>query len=107
MAEHSMCHPGLPLPNGASHDAPSPSSPGCDLFQSAKSLTDSFSYLSVATLAPALSPARSRCDSSPYLGKQSHLDRAGRSEEHTSELQSRLDLVCRLLLEKKKQRNQQ
>src|SRR2546421_8025408 len=28
--------------------------------------------------------------------------RAGRSEEHTSELQSRSDLVCRLLLEKKK-----
>src|SRR2546422_8897996 len=27
--------------------------------------------------------------------------RAGRSEEHTSELQSRLHLVCRLLLEKK------
>src|SRR2546421_7797452 len=31
------------------------------------------------------------------------LDNAGdRSEEHTSELQSRSDLVCRLLLEKKK-----
>src|SRR2546429_7765520 len=29
--------------------------------------------------------------------------RAFRSEEHTSELQSRLHLVCRLLLEKKKQ----
>src|SRR3712207_7082488 len=29
----------------------------------------------------------------------------GRSEEHTSELQSRQYLVCRLLLEKKKQRN--
>src|SRR5690349_23659751 len=28
--------------------------------------------------------------------------RANRSEEHTSELQSRRDLVCRLLLEKKK-----
>src|SRR2546429_1442868 len=28
---------------------------------------------------------------------------ASRSEEHTSELQSRLHLVCRLLLEKKKQ----
>src|SRR3989449_5808923 len=28
-----------------------------------------------------------------------------RSEEHTSELQSRLHLVCRLLLEKKKQHN--
>src|SRR2546429_5314356 len=31
----------------------------------------------------------------------------GRSEEHTSELQSRLHLVCRLLLEKKKQRPRQ
>src|SRR5207247_10759303 len=30
-------------------------------------------------------------------------DRNSRSEEHTSELQSRVDLVCRLLLEKKKQ----
>src|SRR5687768_17814282 len=29
----------------------------------------------------------------------------GRSEEHTSELQSRLHLVCRLLLEKKKEVN--
>src|SRR3989442_3262024 len=29
---------------------------------------------------------------------------AGRSEEHTSELQSRPHLVCRLLLEKKKER---
>src|SRR3712207_7575560 len=30
-------------------------------------------------------------------------DAGGRSEEHTSELQSRQYLVCRLLLEKKKQ----
>src|SRR5437868_12636600 len=29
-----------------------------------------------------------------------------RSEEHTSELQSRFDLVCRLLLEKKKKNSQ-
>src|SRR5438132_14382771 len=29
-----------------------------------------------------------------------------RSEEHTSELQSHSDLVCRLLLEKKKRRNE-
>src|SRR3989449_8526586 len=39
------------------------------------------------------------------------LGRAGygcvcRSEEHTSELQSRLHLVCRLLLEKKKKKQQ-
>src|SRR5438034_3914281 len=31
---------------------------------------------------------------------------APRSEEHTSELQSHSDLVCRLLLEKKKKHNQ-
>src|SRR5438105_12551833 len=30
---------------------------------------------------------------------------AKRSEEHTSELQSRVDLVCRLLLEKKKEKS--
>src|SRR5687768_18349446 len=34
--------------------------------------------------------------------RQSRLGEADRSEEHTSELQSRLHLVCRLLLEKKK-----
>src|SRR5260221_7444978 len=35
-----------------------------------------------------------------------HIKRLGydRSEEHTSELQSHSDLVCRLLLEKKKQK---
>src|SRR5690349_22878834 len=32
--------------------------------------------------------------------------RSRRSEEHTSELQSRRDLVCRLLLEKKKKKIQ-
>src|SRR2546422_4174657 len=44
----------------------------------------------------------------PGLGEEAAGGRAGRSaaddrsEEHTSELQSRLHLVCRLLLEKKK-----
>src|SRR2546422_8007070 len=33
------------------------------------------------------------------------LTATARSEEHTSELQSRLHLVCRLLLEKKKQQD--
>src|SRR2546422_2196926 len=33
-------------------------------------------------------------------------DGSNRSEEHTSELQSRLHLVCRLLLEKKKKKKQ-
>src|SRR3712207_8054224 len=35
-------------------------------------------------------------------GDEAHAQAAGRSEEHTSELQSRQYLVCRLLLEKKK-----
>src|SRR2546429_5553696 len=39
-------------------------------------------------------------------GLVNHLESV-RSEEHTSELQSRLHLVCRLLLEKKKQPYQQ
>src|SRR2546422_3429021 len=38
-------------------------------------------------------------------GLKARVDAAGgRSEEHTSELQSRLHLVCRLLLEKKKKK---
>src|SRR5204862_4538636 len=36
------------------------------------------------------------------FAKQGHLAVAPRSEEHTSELQSRRELVCRLLLDKKK-----
>src|SRR5260221_5255657 len=44
-------------------------------------------------------PAARRCRPAgqPLLAARSH-----RSEEHTSELQSHSDLVCRLLLEKKK-----
>src|SRR5687768_18341992 len=38
----------------------------------------------------------------PAPAAQSAVGRLARSEEHTSELQSRLHLVCRLLLEKKK-----
>src|SRR5699024_12130392 len=41
------------------------------------------------------------------IGKIRNAHRCGRStrsEEHTSELQSRFDLVCRLLLEKKKKK---
>src|SRR5207253_9471384 len=47
------------------------------------------------------------------LGKPPHLTREARrlaeqrSEEHTSELQSRGHLVCRLLLEKKKKKKKQ
>src|SRR3712207_7287043 len=48
---------------------------------------------------PAHSPARS--SSSRASLSRSVATTSGRSEEHTSELQSRQYLVCRLLLEKK------
>src|SRR2546430_11443981 len=40
------------------------------------------------------------------VGHARHAGRGGRSEEHTSELQSQSNLVCRLLLEKKKKKSQ-
>src|SRR3712207_7956092 len=47
-----------------------------------------------------LPPAAGSCRCKPYVRLASL--RKPRSEEHTSELQSRQYLVCRLLLEKKK-----
>src|SRR5438105_11026574 len=48
-------------------------------------------------------PADVRKPGVAHPGGERAFDRkVGRSEEHTSELQSRVDLVCRLLLEKKK-----
>src|SRR5687768_17821492 len=56
--------------------------------------------------APAESSPRGCRGSSPSSARIARGRRcravASRSEEHTSELQSRLHLVCRLLLEKKK-----
>src|SRR2546429_4553628 len=56
--------------------------------------------------APAKLPTSPTTAAAPSPGQRNHLfERPDvRSEEHTSELQSRLHLVCRLLLEKKKQR---
>src|SRR5471032_1796943 len=61
-----------------------------------------------STLFPYTTLFRSRLDEPPQcrvaLGDAKDVGRRGesRSEEHTSELQSHHDLVCRLLLEKKK-----
>src|SRR2546422_6740704 len=41
----------------------------------------------------------------PHIDQRRLTAKLLRSEEHTSELQSRLHLVCRLLLEKKKKKN--
>src|SRR5206468_8737481 len=58
-----------------------------------------FPYTTLFRSRAGCSSARSAGGSArPRRGRWSH----ARSEEHTSELQSRSDLVCRLLLEKKK-----
>src|SRR5690349_23473766 len=51
--------------------------------------------------SPAVSP-NSPASSSPAEPASTKRASRNRSEEHTSELQSRRELVCRLLLEKKK-----
>src|SRR5437868_12003026 len=55
-------------------------------------------------LPPPFAERSARRASSPCRLRRAS-KRARRSEEHTSELQSRFDLVCRLLLEKKKKNN--
>src|SRR6266498_5189940 len=53
------------------------------------------------TPIPTRSPSGTSRDPTERPG---HVPESGRSEEHTSELQSRPHLVCRLLLEKKKKK---
>src|SRR5712664_4579715 len=63
-----------------------------------------------STLFPytTLFRSRSRCrPSAPPAMRFARQAGRLRSEEHTSELQSRSDLVCRLLLENKKKQKQQ
>src|SRR3712207_8915165 len=49
--------------------------------------------------------SRQKAPSDEEVGELRHHFDGDRSEEHTSELQSRQYLVCRLLLEKKKTKN--
>src|SRR2546422_404656 len=69
--------------------------PYTTLFRSLRSVTRS--------MRPSSSFTRSTASCwLTVLSKIIRCSRGNRSEEHTSELQSRLHLVCRLLLEKKK-----
>src|SRR5260370_1494482 len=62
-----------------------------------------------STLFPYTTLFRSDVWQHQGLGSPAGVDRGclPRSEEHTSELQSHLNLVCRLLLEKKKRKREQ
>src|SRR2546421_5819871 len=53
-------------------------------------------------LGRGLGPLEGKAFRNAHMGHVNAPMIFGRSEEHTSELQSRSDLVCRLLLEKKK-----
>src|SRR5438034_6262609 len=68
--------------------------PYTTLFRSAVRAAD----LARSTGRGGLGPSRRRGESRRAAGRDHR-----RSEEHTSELQSHSDLVCRLLLEKKKE----
>src|SRR2546422_2504162 len=61
-----------------------------------------FPYTTLFRSLLAASPSRTLTDLANTLQDHQLRDGLNRSEEHTSELQSRLHLVCRLLLEKKK-----
>src|SRR5207253_10065992 len=109
-----FCHRGMPasvrsqsLPSHTSFFNPTPPTEISTL-----SLHDALPIWDAST---ALAGARARLDAGvgparghlPAMAGQQVLGRrhAERSEEHTSELQSRGHLVCRLLLEKKKKHN--
>src|SRR2546427_6549627 len=70
--------------------------------------TGPFATPSATSMAPLdwVLASRSTCNSQQRLSSRDlHLFFKARSEEHTSELQSQSNLVCRLLLEKKKNKS--
>src|SRR5256884_3715605 len=82
---------GIPRRNGAGGRNDSSASPRQESRQSI-----------ARTAQSGVSPRDSTCSGAVYETAGSRAGRVPRrSEEHTSELQSRLHLVCRLLLEKK------
>src|SRR5207249_7983339 len=66
------------------------------------SLHDALPISKRASVLPPIRPFMPANEPPKSRARQSAARSASRSEEHTSELQSRFDLVCRLLLEKKK-----
>src|SRR5438105_11591514 len=67
-------------------------------------------WLDAALMARWMCPGDTRSatvELDPRVGGKFRIVMHHRSEEHTSELQSRVDLVCRLLLEKKKKQQKQ
>src|SRR2546422_7842815 len=80
--------------------------PYTTLFRSERASASRLKALAVYAFALAIAwlPGHTCVGSSVDVDRRPDAGVAGRSEEHTSELQSRLHLVCRLLLEKKKKK---
>src|SRR5206468_12550869 len=79
--------------------------PYTTLFRSSSSASTDKRYRGSTTCTACSSPSGSvRARRSPCCATPTVSSCRLRSEEHTSELQSRSDLVCRLLLEKKKKK---
>src|SRR2546425_8925416 len=82
--------------------------PYTTLFRSRTTLTRGTSRRDSTASGRCVAPEASRAHTSPRLhggARRTNASRLSRSEEHTSELQSLAYLVCRLLLEKKKKRD--
>src|SRR5206468_13080426 len=97
-SQHSHHHRNLhSFPTRRSSDLPSP--------KNSTNLPTTFSRrrisVTVSTRSVAVTPSRKRPVNSKPTTSGVRKYTGWRSEEHTSELQSRSDLVCRLLLEKK------
>src|SRR5256886_9027693 len=73
-------------------------------FQSRRFGAQRFSYVSLSSLQGSCRGSQRCASTRPFAraSVQARVQRPSRSEEHTSELQSQSNLVCRLLLEKKK-----
>src|SRR5437773_3528275 len=76
--------------------------PPCPTLFPYTTLFRSVAFLETATREPEREAVSIVIATVFALGHRQTAELAGRSEEHTSELQSHHDLVCRLLLEKKK-----
>src|SRR5207302_9847248 len=79
--------------------------PICSSTRTSSTTTPARTRRPTRTIPRAVPPTCSRSPTAPTPTRPTPATRTGwrdRSEEHTSELQSRENLVCRLLLEKKK-----
>src|SRR5437667_3442824 len=93
--------PRVPAPSAAIEPAPPPATNECASPPVGTIWCDDFEVDRLSSYFEHLSPTTFARTAGVGAGG-SYGMRAVRSEEHTSELQSHHDLVCRLLLEKKK-----